>query len=217
MLDIVSNSLAAVIILFFILSALRIPSIPIERICGTGEVIVKIFDSGNNVQISQNIDANIFIRPKIGDAGNSIENMEQMDSIYWSDNIDKLNTNFSNFQQIFPSCNLEEDEIKLNNLVSISRVLKKDQNPNDAQQHITFRNPPANFSFDIGTLYNNHNEIDRSKKPIRIEYEIIWKEENSEPLTTQKIDTILEAPTGRVYLNIDWKSKKITPEKLIVK
>ncbi len=202
MLDIVSNSLAAVIILFFILSTLRVPSIPIERICGTGKVEIVLYEN-KKLEKNTKIKADIYVMANAGDHGDSPANMSLIkDSIYWSENvIDFDNYYANNLRNVTFECD-PGNQIDHPQSITITNELDIHGEPLEALKTVTFKNPPRNLEFEIGIIYSDHLEIDLEKKPIKANITCIWQHEANQ--VTADTTITFEAPTNRRFIVVDW-------------
>lgn len=197
MLDLISNSLAAVIILFIIISSLRLPSIPPERVKGT--LYIKYSLSGN--RNLQNAESKIWLKPP--DATKR----------FWDEDIFNINSDVRIFGQ-FMDCKGREGSMgKINAgrkgyLTPCAMVYSPVDDHNT--HYLVIRDPiksPVNKDWKTGIFYQDHSEYEDETQFVEanIEAYFIGKEDKADFKDKAKII----GPTGTFRLEFSTRGLEL--------
>lgn len=185
MLDLISNSLASVIILFIIISSLRKPSIPPERIKGTLLVRFELLPQQNLVY-SESI---VWVEPpniSQGDKhkffGNEIFMINKDDAVFGLCQDCKEKKFPSNMEQFITPCIAVYSPLDSNNV-----------------HYIVIRDPPRNgqeeVDWKMGILYVDHDEYDVRQQPATATIQAWFIDNVNQDIHLLK-DSILDAPSN---------------------
>lgn len=187
MLDLISNSLAAVIILFIVISSLRIPFIPPERIVGTLYIRVE-FKSKTDSEGS--LESTIWMVPPPNPTAGKAR--------FWGSEIMEMNADPSVFGP-FSDCGEDFETRKSKGFITPCII---EYSPEDsANVHYIIIRGPLREKWRIGTLYVDHQEITSSEQAVSVHYEA-WLI-RSEHSMHHRLDTVFTAPTGNHFWIID--------------
>lgn len=192
MLDLISNALAAVIILFIILSALRIPSIPPERVKGTLQVRLEMIPKNNNTK-SESL---IWVEPPTvkTDKFSPVSNSKRWfgaEIFGLNNHVDYYGPNYTCLPENYKG---EKESI----YVPCISTYVDAENPN--VHHLTIREP-IEGKWKIGLLYVEHSELMKVEQPAKVkaEYWLMVNDVNFDSDTTVE----LIAPSESNILMID--------------
>lgn len=160
MLDLISNALASIIILFIILSSIRVPSIPPERVKGTLLVRLELKESGN-----AQLESIVWVEPpNLGD---------ERKRKFFGGEIYALNTHGKVFG---PSadCGCNENNLGFSKNIAITPCIALYTHQDSANVHyLVIRDPvreekngQKKYDWGIGLLYVDHEKLIENRQPV---------------------------------------------------
>ena len=160
MLDLISNALGAALILFFVLSVLRLPPIPPERVLGTLVIIIRI--EAKNA--SQNADAEIWL----------ISPQEANLAREFGPDIEKFNDERNAFS--YYGVRYDSTNIDAANLAPKVVVYAPVDSPN---VRVAIVRDPIKGEWRGGLLYVNHQQYDDDPQPAKAHIEVWFVKEGT--------------------------------------
>jgi len=191
MLDLISNSLAAMIILFIIISSLRLPMIPPERIKGT--LFVR-YTLERNSRPLEDAASQIWVTPP------------GVPEKYWGDEILLLN-HLDEAYGLFTDC--AEVNAKINTKNTVLPLCILVYSPADsANVHYLVIRDPLRGEWRTGLLYVDHDQLGADRQEATFTLQAWFVSATGDGVTPLQ-DTTYQAPTeyaGFKFETPDWKS-----------
>lgn len=190
MLDLISNSLAAVIILFIIISSMRKPFIPPERI---KETLVIRYELKNSNEKSE---TQIWVEPSTVDVDSGRIRFYGLNN----PTIDDMNVNDKVFGR-YLDCRLSIDNSVRERTFTTPCAMV--YSPIDSNYvHYLIVRGPTEGSWRTGLLYRDHSQYEQREQPGSIEIRA-WLMSEEESSYTEPVFTEITGPTGSRGFNIE--------------
>jgi hypothetical protein len=196
MMDLVSNALAGVIILFFILSSSKFPGIPPERVCGT--LIIEF----SMRKPDPNDMSRVFVEFKYDKDERFIP--------YSAPCFDKRIVQLDSVIQHFAGKAHCSDSLRNTGIANTVPAITAYQVVNqDTTQHTVILHDPPEGEWVIGLLYTHHTQIDNAVQSDSIAVSYTWY--SNKEATVAKAQTKLIAPTSRFGTHLYFDAKQLKP------
>ncbi|MEL6633263.1 MAG: hypothetical protein AAFQ83_17485 [Bacteroidota bacterium] len=195
MLDLISNSLAAVIILFIIISSLKVPVIPPERIKGTLFIRYELRPDVNYDMA----ESKIWVEPP--------RNHALQKNRYWEEEIFKMNADVGVFG-LFSDCGGDQTKRVSKNFVTPCAMAYSHEDSTNVH-YLVIRDPVKGI-WQTGLLYRDH--VRYPKEEVRAEINIhAWFVGTEQPGIDSLRMRRVKGPTAYYGIEVetpDWKNIK---------
>lgn len=202
MLDLISNSLAAVIILFIILAALRIPAIPPERVKGTLMVRLEMRDFAEDSLVRTEPWVNApWDMPKPADPKDPLYGVEMREHLFGREIQDSMNMNPRFYGSRFNCADAEIASTYRRKLFSpCAMAYSARYEPN--VHYLVFRDPILDI-WDFGLTYVDHRDLIKSKVPDAVGIHV-WLMTEAGSTEPDSVGPVI-APTSSHTFSVDVK------------